>query len=111
MVQINLAIRFAQNIISQGKCQLLNTEETMASEECDLITFKYNKLTSNSDGINLSSLLLNGWIYLIDMFKSHYSLPIESKKLSYNLDELNPILIFEFAELPYFHVQVTSSNP
>ena len=62
---------------------VINTEENMATEEafvwrgnisthqCDLITFKSNTLESNLYGIYLNSLLLNGCISLIVMFKSH----------------------------------------
>ena len=42
--------------------------ENISTYHCDLITFKSNTLASNFDGINLRSLLLNGFAYLIAMF-------------------------------------------
>ena len=83
----------------------------ISTYQCDLIPVNYNTLTYNLYGIHLSSLFLNGFTSLISMFTSHYLLPIDSKSLAYNLDRLNPTLIFELMDFPSFHVRSTSSSP
>ena len=92
------------------------TEETflwkgnISTYQCDWIHVKSNTLTSNLDGINLRSLLLNGWRSCIDIFTSQYLLPINYNTLAYNFGGLNPIFIFEFIEFPYLHVHITRSS-
>ena len=83
----------------------------ISTYQCDLIPIKSNTPASNLYGINLRSLLLNGCISLITMFKSHDLLPIESNILASNLDGINSILIFELMEFPYFRVHATISSP
>ena len=79
--------------------------------QCDLIPVKSNTLASNLDGINLSSLFLNGWIYLIVMFTSYYLLPIDSNTMAPNLYGVKPIFIFELMDIPYFHVHIPRYIP
>ena len=83
----------------------------ISTYQCGRIPIKYNTMSSNLDGINLSYLLLNGCISLIDIFTSHYLLPMDSNTLAYNLYGLNPIFIFELMEFPYFRVDITISIP
>ena len=66
----------------------------ISTYQCDRILVKYNTLAYNLDGINLSSLLLIGWIYRIAIFTSQYLLPIKSNTLASNFDVINPIFIF-----------------
>ena len=98
---------------------IINNEEPTETEEAfvqrgnistylsDWINVKDNTLESNLDGMNLSYLLLNGWISCITIFTSQYLLPIYENTPASNFDGFNPIFIFELMELPYLHVHIT----
>ena len=70
--------------------QSIKTEDPMATEEefvwrldlsesqCSLFLINSNTLAFNLDGLVLSSSLLNGWTYLIDMFASLTLVPVST---------------------------------